>query len=578
MKIGIFDLTDCEGCETQFLALKEKLIDLFQDFDISSWRLLKTEKANGVFDIAIIEGFVSCQKDIDLIKKIRSNSKLVVALGNCAINGNFFKEFDAEKRAFWARKIYSQKYKLKAKFVKPLKDFIKIDLELPGCPASEESIKDFIKNINKIAGISRNNKPIKTKEIHEDYIAKIEGHGELQINFNQNRAKLKIEEGERLLEGLLVGKDYKLAPYMTSRICGICPTAHNFASTKAIEQAFGVKLSAYDINLRKILQHAQIIQSHILHLFFLVLPDYYNSPSGPDLAKKYPSEFHIALNIKRTCDKILTIIGGRPVHPTNVCVGGFNKYPLLDDLVGLRDEIYNSIDEVGDLIQIFEKLNFYKGRFRTNYVSAIGKNEYDFYAVNKLAGLKEDLKPSKYKKHIKEKILAASTTKYALFDDSPFMVGALARINNNNKNLKPLAQKAYFKNEKMLNSYNVFYNNLAQAIEVLNSYEEVSSLLEKVIKEYSPNRKAKKITPRAGEGLGVVEAPRGTLYHYYKFNKLGKITKADIITPTVQNLANLERDCKRLVRATKKMNDVKRKKLIENLVRAYDPCITCSVH
>lgn len=578
MKIGIFDLTDCEGCETQFLSLKEKLLDLFQDFDISSWRLLKTEKTEGNFDIAIIEGFVGCQKDIDLIKKIRTNSKLVVALGNCAVNGNFFKEFDPEKRTTWAKKIYSRNYKLKAKFVQPLKDFIKIDLELPGCPASEESIKDFIKNINKIAGISRNNKTVNTKSIHEDYVAKIEGHGELQIDFSKNKAKLKIEEGERLLEGLLVGKDYKMAPYMTSRICGICPTAHNFASTKAIEQAFDIKISAYDVNLRRILQYAQIIQSHILHLFFLVLPEYYNSPSGPELAKKYPAEFHIALDIKRTCDKILTVIGGRPIHPTNVCIGGFIKYPLLDDLVGLRDEINNSLDEVQDLIKIFEKLEFYSCRFKTNYISAVGKNNYDFYAVDQLAGFNEKLKSNKYKKHIKEKILAGSTTKYALFDNLPFMVGALARINNNHKNLKPLAQQAYLDNKKTLSDYNVFYNNLAQAIEVLNSYEEVTKLLENVIKNYNPRRKAKKVTPKKSEGLGVVEAPRGTLYHYYKFDRFGKITKADIITPTVQNLANLEKDCQKLIKKTKGLSDLKRKKLVENLVRAYDPCITCSVH
>jgi len=582
IKVAIFDLTDCEGCEVQFLALKEKLLDLFESVEINNWRLMKDNNNFRQFDISFIEGFVSNISDINLIKKIRAKSKMVIALGNCAINGNFFNEFNDKKRVEISKKIYNASYKIKATTCQPLKNFIKVDQKIMGCPIGDDEIYKFfheldkiIKNIKKIPASSEKEN---NNKITQNYIAKIEGHGKLNINFRQNKLNLEIDEGERLLEELLIGKSYTLAPYMTSRICGVCPTAHNLTAIKAVENAFSIKIPAQVTSLRKILLNTQIIQSHLLHLFFLVLPDYYNTSSAMEIIKKYPAEFHIALNIKRLCDKILTIIAGRAVHPTNTCVGGFNKYPTQDELSQIRDTLYDSIDEVEDLVKIFTQITFYNLSCPTNYLGAAqNNNNYDFYSCKKIISSDGKFSSSKFKNKVKEFVSFSSTAKYALLNDKSFMVGALSRINCSGKYLKGKAKEYYIAYKDKLTSNNPFYNNLAQAIEMLQAYQDSLDIISDLIKNCK-TPKPISIKVKAGIGFALVEAPRGLLFHYYKINKKGIITKADIITPTVQNIANMERDCQKLLELTEKLPDTSRQELIEQLIRAYDPCMTCSVH
>jgi coenzyme F420-reducing hydrogenase alpha subunit len=193
-----------------------------------------------------------------------------------------------------------------------------------------------------------------------DYITKIEGHGNLKIDFRKNKAELHIEEGERLFEGILIGRNYKDAPFIVSRICGICPVAHYLASILAIEKAFGVVNNETTINLRKLLLCAQIIQSHNLHLFFLALPDYLNLNSSLELIEKNPAEFHLSLNIKRTMDEVAQIIGGRLVHPVNPIIGGFAKLPTKKQLAKIKNNLEETIDEVEDVVKLFTNLDYPK--------------------------------------------------------------------------------------------------------------------------------------------------------------------------------------------------------------------------
>src|SRR3990167_9081841 len=183
-----------------------------------------------------------------------------------------------------------------------------------------------------------------------EYVTKIEGHGVLNIHFKECRARLEISEGERLFEAVLLGQDATRAPFITSRICGVCPTAHNLASIKAIENALSIKPDPITVELRELMLSGQIIFSHLLHLFFLVLPDYYQVASALKIAKKFPAEYHLALNLKRLSDKLLTTIGGRPIHPTTTMIGGFLKLPDKGELITLKDDIEDVLDEAQDLI------------------------------------------------------------------------------------------------------------------------------------------------------------------------------------------------------------------------------------
>jgi coenzyme F420-reducing hydrogenase gamma subunit len=197
-KIAIFDLTGCEGCEFHLLSLNELLLDFFQDFEIVNWRLFSEQK-KADFDVAFIEGAVTTQEQIKLLKEIRETSKVVVALGACAISGNFFTELTAEKRKLMAKKVYDENYKLKGEFLAPVEKFIKVDAKIPGCPANVEVLKNFLKQLRKKKTTS------KIKKVSPpDFTAKIEGHGTLKVNFQKKEVDFEVVERERLVEGLVL--------------------------------------------------------------------------------------------------------------------------------------------------------------------------------------------------------------------------------------------------------------------------------------------------------------------------------------------------------------------------------------
>ena len=346
-KIAIFDLTGCQGCEFHLLSLNELLLDLFQDFEITNWRLLtQTDKQD--FDIAFVEGAATTREHIKLLKEIRQTSKIVVALGACAISGNVFVELTPQQRKKLAPKIYDQNYQLKAEFLDPIEKHIQVDYRVPGCPPDIGKFKELL---------SQFKKDTITSEIKDvpppDYLAKIEGHGSLKINFAQKEVDFEVEESERLVEGLLLGKSYKQAPFINARICGICPIAHGLCSWKAIEAAWGIEPKMPVVFLREMLLAAQAVKSHLLHLFFLVLPDYAGLHSSIKLAQKYPAEFHLMLNIKRVSEEILQLVGGSTAFPTNLGLGGFIKPPLREELLPLMEKIDSVVDESQDLIELF---------------------------------------------------------------------------------------------------------------------------------------------------------------------------------------------------------------------------------
>lgn len=563
-KIAIFDLTGCQGCEFHLLSLNELLLDFFQDFEIVNWRLLSPKK-RADFDVAFIEGAVTNKKQIKLLKKIRETSKIVVAFGACAISGNIFSQSEKNRKK-WAKKIYGRKYHLQGEFLEPVEKFIKVDNQIPGCPSDIEIFKKFLRELGKEKVVS------KIKEvIIPDFTAKIEGHGILKINYQEKKVKFEAEENERLVEGLVLGKNFNEAPFIVSRICGICPIAHNLCSWSAIENALGIKVSGEIIILRKILLGAQIIKSHILHLFFLILPDYEKSQSAIGLSKKYPAEFHLMLNLKKTADEILRIIGGSPTFPSNSILAGFRNLPEMKQLLALRDSIFEVIDEAYDLIKLFNALEKPKLKTKTQFLSLNSFNSYPLY-------------PVKLKFPIKEIIRKDSPAKTGVLKGKKIVkTGAIARLAQFSQKLNPRAQKI-FKNISF-DPYNPFSNNLAQAVEVLHFLEEIINLIEELNKTNYPKNYSPILNPlekinfkKENSGYASIEAPRGILIHQLKINSLGKITDYNIIPPTQINLASLEKEANILIKNYSFLSFDELKKQIESLIRAFDPCITCAVH
>jgi len=410
------------------------------------------------------------------------------------------------------------------------------------------------------------------------YITKIEGHGRLNYSSREGLVRIEIDEGERLFEKLVVGKSYKDVSFITARICGICPTAHTFAALDAVENAFEVRLSDSIINLRRSLLAAQIIQSHVLHLYFLVLPDYMNVKNGIELHDKNPRVFKLASELKGLADLIIEVIGGRAVHPVSPAVGGFHSVPTKKQIEELVVKVRSSYRLAQETVDLFGHFRYPYLKRTTNYFALIEEGKIDVLGNTIMGSDGTKTSISNYQYVISEVVKSYSTAKFAEHNGKGFLVGAIARVNMMEKSdFNERTQKALVDFNISLPLTNTFKNNLAQAIEVLNYLEEV----EKNLTDYLWGKRERfNVGYRVLEavGVGAIEAPRGTLYHMYEFDKNGIVRNCDIITPTVQNLTNLEDDANTYLKQNKSVTIPRREHELEMLVRAYDPCITCSVH
>ncbi len=409
--------------------------------------------------------------------------------------------------------------------------------------------------------------------ISDKYITKIEGHGSLEIDWTPpsgaSKVKLNIHEGERLFEGMLVGRTIKESHWITPRICGVCPIAHNLASLRACEDGLGIKVGKSTSLLRKLMNCAQMMQSHMLHLFFLSLPDYLGIDRGTELANKDPKSFKAALDIKEVSDEIATIVGGRNVHPTRTAIGGFHKIPSKEELEKLLEKIKKTRKSAEKALKVCADIEFPDLKVDLELVAQKGSKIIS--SKNEESSIKD------YKKVITEEIKSYSTAKFGGYKGREMMVGSLARLYF----IDPKKVEEIKKEYALVDFQNPFHNNLAQAIELLLYHKEAEQILEKLLGQPTydvGDSPTSYVGLKSGRGIGVIEAPRGGLYHEIHFSEKGIITYANIITPTVQNLTSIEKSAEALLVQYSNKNQKEKEHLLEMLVRAYDPCITCSVH
>ncbi|OGZ34960.1 MAG: hypothetical protein A2174_00010 [Candidatus Portnoybacteria bacterium RBG_13_41_18] len=420
-------------------------------------------------------------------------------------------------------------------------------------------------------------------KIKIDHIAKIEGHAGFVADIaggNVVKARLDVEEGARLLEGILQGRTYDEVSQITQRICGVCPVVHTLTSLKALENAMQIFPSQQTILLRELMMMGQILNSHALHLFFFSLSDFFGFKDDLALIKKYPNKAKDALIIRDFGNKLIEIIGGRSIHPLTPEVGGFKKMPDLNKLKQLEEEIPKALKATIDLAKFFSRLKYPEFDRKCQFVSLVLKGQYANYDGLMQAG-KEIFKVAEFMPKIKERQVEYNPqVKRADFAQEPYMVGALARINNSLQYLKPKARAIFRETDLILPIKNPFYNILAQAVEMVHCVEESQELLQKLFKQgVEPEANSFKVRP--GKGYSAIEAPRGTLFYYYEVGEDGLIKNANIITPTSQNLGRLERDLVEFLPQLTKGKKVCAKDcedLIKMLVRAYDPCLTCATH
>lgn len=427
-----------------------------------------------------------------------------------------------------------------------------------------------------------------------NHIGKMEGHSDFVAEIIKGKvssAKMMTTEGARLIEGILVGRNFDEAPIITARICGICPVVHKVSSVKSLENALGLEPSEQTIKLRKVMLAAQIIHSHALHLFFLSLPDFFDITNDLKFIGSHKKETESAIRVRDWALKTIEVIGGRAVHPIACEVGGFKVLPEKSELVNLAGQYQSVLKDALVLVNMVLKINLPKFSRPTTFVALTHGNEYAYYGgdlkVLHADGKTKLIKAKNFTKNIREIEEPYRAAKSAKLDGKPFMVGALARININHDKLNPLAAGIFKSLNWRLPQQNTFNNIVCQAVEIVHFTEELNRLLKELAKELKPEVSRgqeldliARANPlgRATSGADACEAPRGTLYHSYKLDKNGLITDCQIITPTVSFLKNLEADIKEYLPGIKNMPERKRAIRIRALIRAYDPCISCATH
>ncbi len=421
-----------------------------------------------------------------------------------------------------------------------------------------------------------------------EYLTRVEGHGNIKVNAQDGqieKCEWQVVETPRYFESMVVDHSWKELHHITSRICGICSIGHTLASLKATEAALGVEISEQDKLLRKLALHAENMQSHVLHVGYLALPDLMGEGSVIPLADSHPEELKTVIRLHRLANEMSDMVCGRTTHPQRLIPGGFSKIPTEDELRQLKGKLKNSFNDlmaVADLCE--EKADEFPDFSReTEFISLTNEEEYAFYD-GQIRSTDTGVSPVvDYKDLTNEYVVEQSTAKYARNNRSSYMVGALARLNNNYDQLSPMAKGVAERFDLTPVNHNPFMNNIAQLVEVVHNVRDSINVIDTILEDglepqddyYEPE-----IDVQAGRGIGAVEVPRGILFHDYTYNEEGTCTAGNCVIPTNQNHANIQNDMEQL--APSLMSQEKPEEEIElnleMLVRAYDPCISCSTH
>ena len=417
-------------------------------------------------------------------------------------------------------------------------------------------------------------------DIH--HLTRVEGHGNIRIKVEQGQIKeanWEVVETPRFFEALLVGKYYDNAPYISGRICGICSIGHTLASICAIENGFAIQPSEQTAKLRLLLKHMETLQSHILHIYFLAAPDFLDVGSVLPLTKSHPEVVQQALRLKLLANDMCDEVGGRRLHPTRTVVGGFTMLPDRYRLGQFRQRLAASMTDLLASAELFASFAIPAFSRETEFVALKGEGEYPFIGGDLISTDGIIKAEYDYLAMTNEYMADYSTSKLSKLSRQSLAVGALARVNNNFGLLQPEAQQVAQQLGLLPVNHNPYMNNVAQLVECVHVVKDSMRLIDELLAQ--PWQAAREqVEPQAGLGVGAVEVPRGILYHCLELDGKGVIQRADCVIPTSQNHANIHDDLKELVQwcVEQGKSDSDTELLAQMLVRAYDPCISCSVH
>lgn len=425
-------------------------------------------------------------------------------------------------------------------------------------------------------------------KINVDHIARIEGHGNVHVVIEDNEVKtvqMEVVEPARLFESMVRGRSFSEISYISSRICGICSASHTVTDLLAIERVFGVQVTDRTNALRELLVYGSYLQNHGTHLYVLAAPDFLGQKSVFPVADIDPALFDNALALKQLGNELCTAVGGRSIHPITAVVGGFTHEISRDEYLAFADRMEAMIPFALQTVDVFNSFAVPDLQTDGDVLAMYAPDKYAVCDSRTARFIDADITfdADTWTDHIEEYRVPHSGALFARVRSTQanYMTSALARINLSWPLLCKTAKVAAAKAGLRPPERNPFRNNVAQAVELVDALERCVILCRRLAAdEFEGSSTPVDFEVRAGHGVGYTEAPRGVLFHELELDDEGRVVHASIITPTSQNVANMEDDMRKLAELmiAQGADEPTIRLEIEKLVRAYDPCLSCSVH
>jgi coenzyme F420-reducing hydrogenase alpha subunit len=418
-----------------------------------------------------------------------------------------------------------------------------------------------------------------SRTIRVDALARVEGEGAINIKMKGDRVtdvKLRIFEPPRMFEAFLRWRHFTEVPDIVARICGICPIAYQMSSVHALEAIVGAKISPAVRELRRLFYCGEWIESHALHIYMLHAPDFLGYEDVIAMAKDHGEAVQRALRLKKIGNQVMIELGGREIHPISACVGGFYKVPTKQQLNALIPDLEWALETSLETVRFTSTLEFPDFEQDYEFVALRHPHEYPLNEGHVVSSSGLDIAPSDYEEHFVESHVKHSNALHStLRGCGSYLVGPLARFNLCYDMLPDEAKSA----AKIIGLQppvkNPFRSITVRAVELVFACVEAL----RIIRAYEPPAEPRiELTPRAGVGHAVTEAPRGILYHRYSLDDSGLVLSAKIVPPTSQNQKRIEDDLRAYAPRLggRSLADATWK--CEQAVRNYDPCISCATH
>ncbi len=420
---------------------------------------------------------------------------------------------------------------------------------------------------------------MKSRTIKVDYLARVEGEGKLYVKIKDNTVadvRFSVFEPPRFFEALLRGRRFTEAPDITSRICGICPVAYQMSSSQAMESVCGVTVSGPLRDLRRLIYCGEWIESHVLHIYMLHAPDFLGYEDAITMAKDHPDVVSQGLKLKKIGNDLMVLLGGREIHPVNPRVGGFYKVPTKEDILRFVEPLAWALEASLETVRFTSTLPFPEFERDYEFVSLRHPDEYPITEGRVVSNKGIDISTDQFLDTFEEIHVPHSTSLQAKVKErDDYLAGPMARYCNNFDRLPEVAQKAAKEAGLSEVCTNPFKSIIVRSVETVFACHEAL----RIIKAYkAPDKPYVEVPPKAGVGHGCTEAPRGLLYHRYEIDDAGIIKDARIIPPTSQNQKAMEVDLRQFVQKNLDLTDDKLTWQCEQVIRNYDPCISCSCH